>query len=157
MEIDGIILTVGAVLVQIDGIILVVGAVIALIIVLKVLIWLCRRVPPMTKEQAVETYAGDLFKKEYFGFDVRFPTDQAEIEIKFPQGYNVRAFPGVFLAASETWHDLELQRIKEGIKPTSRGARLKIKEPRIGYRYLIFWVPLSRKEVEQLRSRQGPK
>ncbi|HEX73922.1 MAG TPA: hypothetical protein G4N93_02075 [Dehalococcoidia bacterium] len=115
--------------------------------------WTCSRAACMTKEQAVETYAGDVFKKEYFCFDVRFPIDEAEIEIEFPDGYNVKAFPGVFLAGSETWHDLELQRIKEGIEPTSRGARLKINNPELGYRYLIFWVPLSRREVEQLRSK----
>ena len=106
----------------------------------------------MTKEEAAETYAKDLFKKEYHSFDVRFTIDELEIETEFPEGYNVRAFPGVFLRGSETWHDLELQRIKEGIEATSRGARLKIREPRIGYRYLIFWEPLPQRQLQQLRS-----
>jgi hypothetical protein len=115
--------------------------------------WTCSKAVCITKEEAAETYTRDIFKKEYHSFDVRFPIDELEIEIEFPKGYNVRTFPGVFLAGSEIWHDVQLQRIKEGIQETDRGARLKIAEPRIGYRYLIFWEPLSLRQVQQLTSR----
>lgn len=112
----------------------------------------------MTKEEAAEAYANDTFKKEYHCFDVRFPLGELEMEVEFPEGYDVKAYPGVFLGGSETWDDLELQRIKGGIQPTKRGASLKITDPLIGYRYLIFWVPLSRKELEELtaREKRGP-
>jgi len=114
--------------------------------------WTCSKAACMTREEAAEVYKDDLFKKEYFAFDVRYPTDELEIEIEFPEGYNVGTYSGVFLGGSEIWHDLELQRTKEGIRQISRGACLKINDPGLGYRYLIFWEPLSRREFEQLKA-----
>lgn len=105
----------------------------------------------MTEEEAEEAYAKDNFKKEYICFDVRFPINKLELEVEFVEGYNVKVYPGVFLGGSETWNDLELQRIKEGIERTSRGACLKIDNPVLGFRYLLFWVPLARSEVEILK------
>lgn len=109
----------------------------------------------MSKEEAEEAYKEDKFKKEYVCFDVRFPIKELEVEVAFPEGYDVKTYTGVFLGGSETWNDFELQKIRDCIKATPRGACLNVKNPVLGFRYLIFWTPITNVELMQLRSKES--
>ncbi len=95
----------------------------------------------MNKAEVEKAYAGEVFKRDYHAFDLDFLVDRLTIEVVFPQGLRVRAYPAVFFGRSELANDRELQRVKAGFDSTSRGGRFVIDQPIIGLRYLIYWSP----------------
>lgn len=107
----------------------------------------------MTKEEMDKAYEGAIFKMEYHSSDVDIPMDVLELEVVFPQGYTVEAFPGVFFGKVEYMHNFELQRVQSGFTRELRGAHFRIQDPLLGFRYLIYWVPPSQKELDQLRQK----
>lgn len=112
----------------------------------------CRGVV-ITKEEMDQAYRDDVFKNEYVSFDVDFPLDELELRVEFPEQYKVQCFPAVFLAYSECMHGLELQKTRDGFEAMSTGgARFKVKEPLLGFRYAIYWIPPPEKEVDRLRA-----
>lgn len=107
----------------------------------------------MTKEEMDEAYKGDIFKMEYHCYDVDIPMNVLELEVVFPPGYAVEAYAGVLFGKTEYMHNFELQRVQSGFRRELRGAHFRVQDPLLGFRYLIYWVPPSQKEVEQLRQK----
>lgn len=105
----------------------------------------------ITKEEMEEEYKDEIFKNEYFFFDVKEPIDTLNLEVVFPVGYEVKAFPAVFYYGSKIINSVELQQTKEGFDESSINPRLIIARPKIGFRYAICWVPPSSERVAQLR------
>lgn len=106
----------------------------------------------MTKEEVEQAYREHVFKNEYQSFDVDFPLDELELCVKFPERYRVECFPAVFVGYSERMHNLELERAKGGLKVTPTEARLRVKEPLLGFRYAIYWLAPPEKEFARLRA-----
>lgn len=94
----------------------------------------------MTKEEVQQAYANDVFKHDYFCFDVEWPLRTLELEVTFPTELAVTVFPTVFFGWSEFEHHAELQRAKDGFVRTPYGARLMVAEPLVGFRYALYWV-----------------
>ncbi|MFY9553327.1 MAG: TIR domain-containing protein [Blastocatellia bacterium] len=95
----------------------------------------------MSRKEVLEAYKDSAFRNEYFAAQSEIPSDKLIVEIIFPRGYKVRLSPGVFMGRSEFLHDSELQRVISGFRETRRGARFEVKEPLIGFSYLIYWLP----------------
>jgi TIR domain len=95
----------------------------------------------MTEEEVERAYKNEPFKYEYFVAEPEVPTSKMVIEVKFPDGFNVEPYPGVFFERFGSLHELELQRTQSGFHKTRRRARFVIKEPLIGFNYLIYWLP----------------
>lgn len=104
----------------------------------------------VTKEEMEETYKSDEFKKEYHSFDVVFPLDLLVIEVEFPKGYSVQSYPIVFYSQSELVNDKELDRVKTGFQRLATGARFIVDKPLVNFRYAIYWIPPTKREVERL-------
>lgn len=104
----------------------------------------------MTKEEAAEAYKNALFKNEHAGPLVVEPIDELVLEMRFPAGYNVTLYPGAFISDREYFHDEEVSRIKDGLTRTERGGSLKIKNPLLGFHYVLYWTPPSTAEVQKL-------
>jgi hypothetical protein len=98
-----------------------------------------QRTALMSNAAAQAAYANDVFKYEYFCFDVEFPVSELELEIAFATTVSVAIFPAVFFGWSEFSHDAELRRTHSGFTKTPNGARFIIKEPLVGFRYLLHW------------------
>jgi|RhiMethySRZTD1v2_1073278.scaffolds.fasta_scaffold02811_22 Predicted nucleotide-binding protein containing TIR -like domain len=94
----------------------------------------------MTQEEINQAYKESDFPYEYISLRSEMPTDKTIVEIQFPEGYKVECFPGVFFGESESIHDLELYRVRNGFETLPRGARFSITQPLIGFNYLIFWL-----------------
>lgn len=106
----------------------------------------------MSREEVEATF--EPFKKEFFSIDVVTPLDRVDLEVTFPEGFLVDTYPGVFMGtvlSDGLMHGEELRRIEDGFIKTSRGAKFTIAEPLIGFRYLIYWVPLSQRVVDALK------
>lgn len=104
----------------------------------------------ITKEEMEEIYKSDDFKKEYHSYDVIFPMDVLVLEVEFPEGYSIQPYPIVFYLYSELVNNIELTRVKTGFQSLVRGARFTVDEPRVGFRYAIYWIPPTIREVERL-------
>lgn len=105
----------------------------------------------ITREEMVLAYTNDPFKNEYHSFDVTFPVDLLDLEVAFPERYQVQAFPTVFYINSENPNDTELVRIRGGFNKTPTGAKFRVDQPKVGFRYAIYWVPPTRQEVDALQ------
>jgi hypothetical protein len=95
------------------------------------------------------------FKKQYVLFQALTPTGNLKLEIIFPKGYLPDTFAGVTLGDGVNQgviHDLELKRVQNGFSRNDRGATFVIDKPLMGFGYFIYWTPLSKKEVELLKS-----
>ncbi|HEX8141541.1 MAG TPA: toll/interleukin-1 receptor domain-containing protein [Pyrinomonadaceae bacterium] len=95
----------------------------------------------MTKEEVEIAYKNEPFKYEYFSAEPEIPTGRMVIEVKFPDGFNVEPYPGVFFERFGFLNESELQRTQSGFHKTRRRARFVIQEPLIGFNYLIYWLP----------------
>ena len=109
----------------------------------------------MTREE-VEQHAPRSFKKEYHSFSVVTPVERIEIDITFPEGYAVEAFPGVCIGSvlsDKYMHNEELGRIEKNqwFQKSNTSASLQIDEPIIGFSYLIYWMPPPKRLVDALR------
>jgi len=104
----------------------------------------------VTKEEMEETYKSDEFKKEYYSYDVIFPMDLLVIEVEFPEGYRIQPYPIVFYLYSEFVNNKELNRVKTGFQRLATGARFSVDKPLVGFRYAIYWIPPTMREVERL-------
>lgn len=104
----------------------------------------------VTREEMEEAYKQADFKKEYHSFDVVTPIDILDVEVVFPEGYRVQAYPVVFYLNSELIINRELERVKAGFDKTATSAKFRVEQPKIGFRYAIYWLPPSSREVEQL-------
>lgn len=105
----------------------------------------------MTKEEVNEAYKHSDFQYEYISLRSEMPTNKTIVEIRFPEGYNVDCFPGVFFGESESIHDLELYRVRDGFETLERGARFSITQPLIGFNYLIYWSSLPREKFDTIK------
>lgn len=105
----------------------------------------------VTREEMADAYRGDEFDKEYHSFDVVEVINKLELEVTFPEGYKVHAYPMVFFANGETIVQKELQQIIPGFSKTATPSVLRVDQPKVGFRYAIYWIPPSAREVEQLR------
>lgn len=104
----------------------------------------------VTKEEMEEAYKQADFKKEYHSFDIVSPIDILDLEVAFPEGYLVQAYPVVFYLNSELIINRELERIKVGFDKSGTSAKLRVEQPKIGFRYAIYWLPPSSREIEKL-------
>lgn len=111
---------------------------------------ICSKGMCVTREEMEDAYRQADFKKEYHSFDVTTPIDILELEAEFPEGYRVQAYPIVFYLNSELTINRELERVRGGFNISGTSAKFKIEQPKIGFRYAIYWVPPSLREVEQL-------
>jgi transcriptional regulator with XRE-family HTH domain len=94
----------------------------------------------MTTEEVRDAYASDEFQWDYFSYDVVVPTDLLTLEVSFPRETTVELFPNVFFAWSELVCHPELRRTRNGFDVTPNRARFVVRNPRIGFRYLIYWT-----------------
>lgn len=97
----------------------------------------------MSEREIKEAYKNDIFKYDYFVFDVNTPIDDISLEVTFPRSVEVDLYPGVFYGDSEVQNDQELQRVSDGFETTPTGARLTVANPLLGFRYFIYWTPPS--------------
>lgn len=107
----------------------------------------------MTKEQAAELYKDEPFQFEYACVNITCPTELAELEVEFPEGYHVEPYMTVFTGQSETVNEFELKRREEQecFEKLPSGARFRIEKPLTGFRYGIYWTPISEKEYNRLQ------
>ena len=105
----------------------------------------------MTREETSQHYKDDYLKNEYFYLETYLPIERMDIEVRFPNGYEVQAFPGVFFGEFEFIHNSEFNRVKNGFRKTIGSAHFQIDKPLVGFRYLIHWVPPSQRDVERLK------
>lgn len=102
----------------------------------------------MSRKAVDEAYVNEAFKRDYVAFDVEVPIDSLELKIEFPPGTDVTTYPSVFYGWSEHPHSQELARSKSGFEPLPSGGRFVVREPLVGFRYLIYWTfPLTPKGV----------
>lgn len=97
----------------------------------------------MDENEIKEAYKDDIFKYDYFVFDVHTPVDELVLEVNFPRTVETNLYPGVFFGDSEIQNDQELQRIRGGFETNSTRARLTVDNPLLGFRYFIYWTPPS--------------
>jgi hypothetical protein len=100
----------------------------------------------MTEEDVLKHSSHAQFKKEYSSFIVAALVDELELSIRFPKGLYATFYAGVSMAAvvSESLMDsAELQRIQANnwFQASENWAQLRVVDPRIGFTYLIYWVP----------------
>jgi Predicted nucleotide-binding protein containing TIR-like domain len=105
----------------------------------------------MTKEEVEQAYQRSDFPHEYVSLRNEMPTDKTIVEVCFPEGYEVDCFPGVFFGESESMHDLELYRVRDGFEKLERGARFSINQPLIGFNYLVFWLSPPKEKFDRMR------
>lgn len=109
-----------------------------------------------TKEEMEKQYKNDAFRNEYVSSDIDVPMDVLELCVEFPPSYNVKCFPAVFIGHSEVMIDRELQRTKDGLMMTETGgARFRVENPVLGFRYAIYWIPPNEDEVARLRKAES--
>lgn len=109
----------------------------------------------MTKED-VEAHAPKDFKKEALSFYISTLVEELEIEVSFPKDYSIEAYFGATMAdvLSESLMDTsELNRIQKNnwFGKGANWAKLTVKEPKMGFTYLIYWIPPAKKIVDALR------
>lgn len=107
----------------------------------------------MTKEEADQAYKDDPFKYEYCAMAVTNPTELIELEVRFANGYAIRPYLAAFVGYTEFINDKELKkRSDEGCltRIDDIGARFRIKQSLIGFRYAIYWTPMLKKDYEKL-------
>jgi hypothetical protein len=95
----------------------------------------------MSNEAIAAAYKDSSLKKEYQEVESVTPTKHLELDVRFPAGFQVKAFPGVFLLGTETLHASELNRIRSGFEEVGNSVRLKVENPLPGFSYLIYWTP----------------
>ena len=94
----------------------------------------------LTTKNAVEAaYASSTFKSDYHSFDVEYPVETLELEVTFPKDCPIKAYGTVFHGRTENINVEEFNRVKDGFMRNNRGGRFTIKNPGIGFRYLIYW------------------
>ena len=97
----------------------------------------------MKKSEVEQAYQSDKFKLEYYSSEVRFPTKDLEISVKFPHDFKVCHDFGVFFGPGETQHQLERDR-RAGclsFNDLQNRVTLRIQCLPIGFRYFISWMP----------------
>lgn len=108
----------------------------------------------MTKEEADQAYKDEPFKYEYCSVVVASPMKRIELEVEFPDGYVIKQpYLATFVGLTEFINDKEFEKRSEQgcLKQIGDNiARLEINEPAIGFRYAIYWTPISKKEYEKL-------
>jgi len=112
----------------------------------------------MTREE-LEKNGPPAFQKEYWSFTVVTPVDKIELKIQFPNGFGVDTFVGVYPGDTPTeksFHSAELDRLEkhQSFKRGVNWANLVVDSPIMGFTYLIYWVPPSRKDVDASAGRR---
>jgi hypothetical protein len=108
----------------------------------------------MTREEVSQAYQGDEFRYEYISMKVAMPTDEAVVEVVFPQNYLAKTYPAVFIGDSESRHGSELNRAIPGFQKTAGGARFVVIKPIVGFTYAIYWVSPTQKDFDKMRQAQ---
>lgn len=93
----------------------------------------------LDRDAIAHAYGTDLFPYDFYCFDVYLPIGELVIEVEFPLSCNCVPHAAVFFGHSEVRHSKELERSLPGFDLTARGARFNIENPRIGFRYAIYW------------------
>jgi hypothetical protein len=98
----------------------------------------------LTREAARSSYKRDEWRAEYFAISLPAPTDLLELEVRFPQSHrDLKPPPSVvvFTGASEIVNADEISRIRTALVLDRAVARLTVKNPKLGLKYAISWMP----------------
>ncbi|HZS46645.1 MAG TPA: hypothetical protein VFC63_16330 [Blastocatellia bacterium] len=95
----------------------------------------------MSKAEFDEVYNDPGFPYEYITLEPELPSKALILKVSFPDGYSVKAYPGVFYGDSDTLHNVELGRVKTGFSQNGYSYIFRVAEPLIGFRYCIYWSP----------------
>jgi len=107
----------------------------------------------MTREEISKAYERDDFRYEYISLKIAMPTDEAVVEVVFPEHYVAQTYPAVFIGESESRHESELKRAHAGFVKTERGARFTVNKPIVGFNYLIYWVSPTQADFDKMQKR----
>lgn len=105
----------------------------------------------ITREEVEVAYRDAEFKREFHSFDVRFPLNVLELKVVFPDGYEISCYPMVFHFDSERTIITEVEKLTSGFTENPNGAKFRVAQPRVGFRYAIFWVSPTQDRVDALR------
>jgi hypothetical protein len=100
-----------------------------------------------SRDEADRAYISDLWKQEVAAMTVTYPTLHLRIEVRFPPRYaaaTVTPTPVVFFGHSETEIQLVTERLRQDPKDfayLNRVAILEVREPQVGFRYGISFMP----------------
>lgn len=106
----------------------------------------------MTAEEAAEAYPDEPF--EAFGLRGDLPTKKLDIEIFFPDGFAVDAFPRVTVGEYSFIATRELQRVQSGFSKSAKGARFIVEDPLGVCGYQIQWNPPAKKSVDRKNEKE---
>lgn len=108
----------------------------------------------MTQEELEA--ANESVKYEYSSYLITVPTEFLELEVQFPPKYSPTCYLGTYVGDTEFINNSELQRLQRSQKEKClirlpRGAKIQVRNPLLGFRYAIYWVPIPRQEYEKLK------
>ncbi|HYJ84612.1 MAG TPA: nucleotide-binding protein [Pyrinomonadaceae bacterium] len=107
----------------------------------------------MTREEISKAYQEADFRYEYISLKIAMPSDEAVVEVMFPEHYVAQTYPAVFIGESESRHESELKRAHPGFVKTERGARFTVNKPIVGFNYLIYWVSPTQTDFDKMQKR----
>lgn len=102
----------------------------------------------LTKEEFDELYPNDEFPYEYYAVTIKAPIEILKLEVSFFNGYKVDLQPIAFF-----WRQRQedaVTGISTSFNREENKAILTVKNPKLFYKYLIFWEPMSKEEYSKL-------